>query len=335
MNIKKRKINLLIGLLVLSVALLGWRYFQNQSLGSTVTENKSSLSGRFAAYSGSSDMNNGMALSACDESCVKNPTYNSCPPTACAGTPVTFIFHDGDHAHTHFYVNWRDTSTQHIYVYQKDLNFFRNARVTHTFANPGTYNIRAYSYFDLILVRFDNTTQGYPITIVSCTTQYNLKTIMDPSATNGSIKITPAPNAPSYTCSSSNCDANSSCTLAYNDGSAVSLTAQPAAGYQFDHWGGACTGSGGCNLTMSADKTVTAYFVPAPPSCTTSYTCSDPPFCGSSECDVTKEWTCTKTDSCGGSSLVPQSECIANGVNSCISRYCTCEEDSKWKEIAP
>jgi len=46
----------------------------------------------------------------------------------------------------------------------------------------------------------------------------------------------------------------------YNRGTVVSVTAIPAAGYAFDHWSGACTGSGTCRITMNADKSVTAHF---------------------------------------------------------------------------
>jgi hypothetical protein len=40
----------------------------------------------------------------------------------------------------------------------------------------------------------------------------------------------------------------------------VTLTATPAAGSTFTSWSGACTGSGGCTVTMSAARTVTATF---------------------------------------------------------------------------
>ena len=48
----------------------------------------------------------------------------------------------------------------------------------------------------------------------------------------------------------------------YTEGAVVNLTAIPASGYTFDHWSGACTGSGPCAVTMDADKTVTAHFTP-------------------------------------------------------------------------
>ncbi len=50
------------------------------------------------------------------------------------------------------------------------------------------------------------------------------------------------------------------CTEAYADGTAVALTATPAAGSFFSGWSGSCSGSAGCDLTMSANRAVTATF---------------------------------------------------------------------------
>ena len=52
----------------------------------------------------------------------------------------------------------------------------------------------------------------------------------------------------------------------YDDGTDVTVTAtpnraSPNRGYRFDRWSGACTGSGACSVTMSADRSVTAHFV--------------------------------------------------------------------------
>ena len=47
----------------------------------------------------------------------------------------------------------------------------------------------------------------------------------------------------------------------YAPNSAVAVTASPRAGYRFDRWSGACTGSGTCSVTMTADRSVTAHFV--------------------------------------------------------------------------
>lgn len=46
----------------------------------------------------------------------------------------------------------------------------------------------------------------------------------------------------------------------YNLDTIISLTANPVTGYLFTGWGGACSGTGACNVTMSSNKTVTASF---------------------------------------------------------------------------
>ena len=64
-----------------------------------------------------------------------------------------------------------------------------------------------------------------------------------------------------------NCSA--SCAQAVASGSAVHLDATPASGMVFSGWSGACTGTGGCDLTLTQDAAVTATFAPAPPSMVT------------------------------------------------------------------
>ena len=61
--------------------------------------------------------------------------------------------------------------------------------------------------------------------------------------------------------------AGAACRASYPEGSSVTLTATPTGGSSFDGFGGDCTGTGGCALTMSADRNVTATFT-APPDTT-------------------------------------------------------------------
>jgi hypothetical protein len=60
---------------------------------------------------------------------------------------------------------------------------------------------------------------------------------------------------------------SSSCSSDFYNGQVVQLTAVPGAGYSFAHWSGDCTGSGACSLAMTASRTVTANFIPAPAVC--------------------------------------------------------------------
>jgi uncharacterized repeat protein (TIGR02543 family) len=53
----------------------------------------------------------------------------------------------------------------------------------------------------------------------------------------------------------------SDCTEAYVEGTLVTLTATPdGAGWVFDGWSGACSGTGSCNISMDAAKNVAAIF---------------------------------------------------------------------------
>ena len=53
-------------------------------------------------------------------------------------------------------------------------------------------------------------------------------------------------------------------THTYSEGAVFAVTATPNTGYTFTSWGGACSGSGSCSVTMDADKTVTANFTAVP-----------------------------------------------------------------------
>ncbi len=49
-------------------------------------------------------------------------------------------------------------------------------------------------------------------------------------------------------------------THSYSEGTVVDITATPATGYEFVSWSGDCSGTGACQVTMDADKNVTANF---------------------------------------------------------------------------
>lgn len=50
------------------------------------------------------------------------------------------------------------------------------------------------------------------------------------------------------------------CALSYVDGAPVALSAAADPGSYFEGWSGSCSGSGACNLSMTADRAVTATF---------------------------------------------------------------------------
>ena len=54
------------------------------------------------------------------------------------------------------------------------------------------------------------------------------------------------------------------CSEPYNSGTVVTLSQAATAGSTFTGWSGACTGTGACQVTMSAAKSVTATFGPDP-----------------------------------------------------------------------
>jgi hypothetical protein len=98
----------------------------------------------------------------------------------------------------------------------------------------------------------------------------------------GSSPAPPAPAATSYslgisvsgsgTVSSSPAgisSCGSTCSASFAGGTAVTLTALPASGSTFSGWGGACSGSSACTVTMSKAQQVTAGFIAA-----SSYTLS-------------------------------------------------------------
>ena len=55
-------------------------------------------------------------------------------------------------------------------------------------------------------------------------------------------------------------DCGSTCSLDYDDGASVTLTATPASASLFNGWSGACSGTSTCSVTMSSARNVTAEF---------------------------------------------------------------------------
>ena len=65
------------------------------------------------------------------------------------------------------------------------------------------------------------------------------------------------------TVSGNGIDCGANCSIILDQGTQVSLTATPAGGSVFTGWGGACTGIGACDTTMTTARSVTATFVPS------------------------------------------------------------------------
>lgn len=80
------------------------------------------------------------------------------------------------------------------------------------------------------------------------TASYQL-TVTSPASGSGTITSTP---------SGINCP--TTCSASFTGGTSVTLTATPVANYNFMGWSGACTGTGACDVTMTAAESVTAQF---------------------------------------------------------------------------
>lgn len=79
-------------------------------------------------------------------------------------------------------------------------------------------------------------------------------TVLGAGTGSGTVTSNPA----GLDCTSTAGVTSGSCSADFDDGTAVTLTANPAAGSAFVAWSGDCTGGGTCNLTMDADKNATA-----------------------------------------------------------------------------
>jgi len=77
-------------------------------------------------------------------------------------------------------------------------------------------------------------------------------TVTKPGTGSGTITSSPAGIGCGATCTAN--------TANFNAGTAVTLTATAAAGSTFAGWGGACTGTGDCQVTLDEPKSVTATF---------------------------------------------------------------------------
>jgi hypothetical protein len=68
------------------------------------------------------------------------------------------------------------------------------------------------------------------------------------------------PGSGTVTSSLTGIDCGSTCSAAFSSGANVTLTATPAGSSTFTGWGGDCSGTGTCQLTMNSAHVVKAYF---------------------------------------------------------------------------
>ncbi|MEQ1516469.1 MAG: hypothetical protein ABL931_08285, partial [Usitatibacteraceae bacterium] len=135
----------------------------------------------------------------------------------------------------------------------------------------------------------------------------------------GTISTTPA--------GISNCGAT--CSAFFTAGSTVAVTANPNTGSYLSSWSGACTGSGACNVTMSASRSVTGTFslitapgaptgvAAAPGDVSASVSFTAPAFNGGSAITSYRA-TCGATFADGGGSPI-----VVTGLSNGVTVNCT------------
>src|SRR5438876_6163920 len=81
-------------------------------------------------------------------------------------------------------------------------------------------------------------------------------------STNSTLTVTKTGTGTgTVTSSPAGIDCGSTCATSYANGTIVTLSAVPASQSEFSGWSGACSGTGGCTVTATADATVTATFL--------------------------------------------------------------------------
>ena len=119
--------------------------------------------------------------------------------------------------------------------------------VTHQYAKAGKFTVT-------LRVKMDKAPFGNPapaertLTVEGSVPKFGL-TVSKAGGGTGAVTSSPG-----------GIDCGADCAENYDEGTKVTLTPAADAGSEFTGWSGACTGSGACEVTMSAAKSVTAQF---------------------------------------------------------------------------
>ena len=110
---------------------------------------------------------------------------------------------------------------------------------------PGTYGPTT--------ITFTNTTNGQGNTSLTATL------VVNPMPPPVSLSVSETGSG-SVTSNDGAISCPATCSANYANGTQVTLTATPSGGYGFSGWGGACSGTGSCMVTMTAAESVSATF---------------------------------------------------------------------------
>jgi hypothetical protein len=125
------------------------------------------------------------------------------------------------------------------------------SKPTHTFQTPGKFTVTL-TLKDDGGFSFSTTRQ---VSVAIPVPKFALKVKKTGTGT-GKVEST-SPVSPKISC-------GSECEKEFEEGAKVTLIKSADPGSEFVEWGGACTGTGSCEVTMSAAKEVTAKFDPKP-----------------------------------------------------------------------
>lgn len=127
--------------------------------------------------------------------------------------------------------------------------------------------LKAFVYFNTISSSFQGGSFNWRVTTSSSAHQAFLEIGQDPyflqqePTPRFALDVTKSGNGTGrVTSSPAGIDCGSDCSGSYDEGTSVTLTAQPNASSLFTGWSGACTGIGPCTMSVGANTSVSASF---------------------------------------------------------------------------